>query len=261
MRRLTAILTLALLLVGPAAMAAILNVPADHATLADAVSAASAGDQITIDDGTYTLSSTVYVTKSLTITGESEAGVVLQVDAGTGYGLSLAADDITLEYFTLDVITAGAEAGYPIHASGTNTLPGGTGYYNLLIQHLTVKGDATSTPKRRAGIDIHGFTDVTLLDVESRDASYGNGIQFTGCINVNASDITTSNNQWGSIAIYCSQPAYMNRGCDNVVLDGFTMNLAENGIFQQDEFGLFSTNVSGRRSSASATATTWSPPE
>ena len=244
MRRLSLILCLALLLVAPATMAAVINVPADEPAIADAIAAAAPGDQIIIADGTYPITETLIVNKSLTITGQSEAGVILEINTGASWGINLRAHDITLAYLTLDVISNTPVGGFPIHASGTTTLPGGTGYDNLTIQHLTVKNDLTTTPQRRAGIDIHGYNNVVLDDIDSRDASFGNGVQLTGVDGAVISNITTSNNAWGSIAIYCSGPTYFNRASDNIVIDGATMSLGENNIYQQDEFGLFSTNIS-----------------
>jgi len=239
-----AVALLALLALAPTAMAAVINVPADQPTIAAAITAASAGDQILIADGTYSITAQLSITKSLTITGNisDEAAVILQGNVGSGYVFSVASDNVTLEYMTLDIVTAGTDAGYPIHASGTGNPPGG--YSNLTIQHLTVKGDLTTTPKRRSGVDVHGYTNVTLSYITSSDASWGNGVQVTGCVGVTMDHITTFNNAWGSIAVYCSAPGYLNRGSSNVVIDGSTANLAENYIFQQDEFGLVSTNVS-----------------
>ncbi len=225
-----------------AANAAIINVPADQPTIAAAVAAAVAGDQVTIDNGTYLISSTLNVTTGITITGQSEAGVILQIDTGASWGISLAADDITLEYVTLDVISTTPEGGYPIHAAGISNPPGG--YSNLTIQHVTVQGDATTGPKRRTGVDVHGYNNVILDFITSRDASWGNGVQVTGCVGVTMSNITTLNNSWGSIAIYVSQPAYLNRPSANVTIDGATMSLGESNIYQQDEFAMVSTNVS-----------------
>ena len=238
----TAVATALVLIWAPAILAAVINVPADQPTIDAAITAAVAGDQIVIADGIYPVSSTLNVTKSLTLTGQSEAGVILQIDTGASWGMYLAADDIIVENMTLDVVTSGPEAGFPIHAAGTTNLP--NGFSNLTLQHLTVKGDLTTTPKRRTGVDVHGYNNVVLDDIDARDASWGNGVQVTGCVGVTMSNITTSNNAWGSIAVYVSGPAYLNRGSDNVVIDGNTLALGENSIYQQDESGLFSTNVS-----------------
>ncbi len=241
-RSTVAVTLLALCAFAMTASAAVINVPADQPTIAAAIAAASPGDQILIADGTYSITSTLDVGKSLTITGNSEAGVILQGDVAAGYVFYVHADNVTLEQMTLDIVTATAEAGYPIHASGTPNPP--NGYNNLTIQHLTVQGDLTTTPKRRSGVDVHGYNNVTLSYITSSDASWGNGVQVTGCIGVTMDHITTFNNAWGSIAIYISGASYLSRGSDNVVIDGATLSLGENSIFQQDEGGFFSTNVS-----------------
>ena len=56
-------------------------------------------------------------------------------------------------------------------------------------------------------------------------------------------NITTLNNAWGSMAIYCSSSSYLNRGSSGINIDGTTCSFGEGTVFTQDEFGLTNTGV------------------
>ncbi|MDB5437709.1 MAG: hypothetical protein JWM33_136, partial [Caulobacteraceae bacterium] len=70
-----------------------------YTTIQAAVAAANAGDTIFISNGDYTLSSTLNIDKSLTILGESEAGVTIH-GASIGYGMNVTGDHVSLSDFT-----------------------------------------------------------------------------------------------------------------------------------------------------------------
>ena len=203
-------------------------------TIEAALGDADPGDEIYVPDGDYYPPNSLAINQSVTLSGESEAGVVIHLPAVYGYGFSVAASDVTLENFT--VACNVANTAYPFHISGTSNKP--IGFDNLTMQNITVSGTHT-----RAGIDIHGYNHVTLSGLTSRDATGGNGFQITGCVDVDMDNITALNNAWGSIAIFCSRSDYMNRGSDDVVIDGATLDV-DAVPFSQDEFGLFNTNYS-----------------
>ncbi len=201
------------------------------ATIQAAIDAVN-GSTVTIANGTYT--ETLTINKPLTLTGESETGVIINIPAAGGYGILVTSGDVLMENFTL--ATNAANENYPIHASGTSNPP--NGFTNLTLQNITI-----SNAHRRTGFDIHGFNNVLLSYLTSQDAWGGNGLQVTGCIGVTIDNITTSGNAWGSMAIYASGPSYLNRGSDNVNIDGNTLSLGEGNLFSQDEFGLTNTNI------------------
>lgn len=205
-----------------------------YATIEAAIAAAVDFDVITIDDGTYNPPSTLAVNKALTITGASEAGVIINIPAAGGYGISVGSGDVTLENFTL--ATNVTNQNYPIHASGATELP--SGFTNLTLRNITIQGT-----HRRTGFDVHGFNTVIMSNLTSSDATGGNGAQITGCVGVTIDNITTTNNAWGSFAIYASNSSYLNRGSSNVVIDGASCVFSEGNLFSQDEFGLFNTNI------------------
>ncbi len=230
----TMLLALALMLWAAGAFAATITVPTDFGTIEAALTAALPGDTVYILDGTYTPVGTLYVNQAQTVTGQSESGVLINIPAAGGYGFSVASHDVILENFTL-VANVG-NINYPIHASGTGNPA--NGYDNLTIQNVTISG-----AHQRTGFDVHGYNTVVLSHLTSSDATGGNGLQITGCIDVVMNNITTSNNTWGSIAIYSSSSSYLNRGSDNVAIDGTTLSLGEQNLYNQDEFGLFNTNI------------------
>jgi hypothetical protein len=229
---------IAILMIATSASAATINVPADQPTIHDAIAAAAPGDIVFVADGTYAITSTINLPAALTLQGQSEAGVILQVDCGSGYGVHPSTGGVTLQDFTIEVVTpSGIYAGYAIHASGTPDVQDG-----LTVRNVTIQG-AGGVDKRRAGLDIHGYDNVVLDNVTSKDATWGNGIQITGCANVTVDNCTTTNNAWGSLAIYCSQYLVPTRASSDVAIDGATCVFNEGNVFIENEFGLTSTGI------------------
>ncbi len=233
-KHLLAIALLASMMIAGMVSAATINVPADYATIEAALAAAAPGDDIQIADGTYNLTGTLTINQALTLNGQSEGGVTINIPAAGGYGISVNASNVILSNFTL--AANATNNNYPIHASGTTNPPNGWDY--LTIQHVTIQG-----AHQRTGFDVHGYNHVVLSYLTSSDATGGNGVQVTGCVDVDMDHITTLNNAWGSIAIYCSSSSYLNRGSDDVYIDGDTCSLGEQNLYNQDEFGLFNTNI------------------
>lgn len=213
--------------------AATLDVMDDYGgSLHAAIAAASPGDILYMDDGTYPVATTLYVTAGLTLLGQSEAGVTLDASTNTGYGLHVSGNAVVLENFTL----LPPDQNYPIHASGTSNLP--DGYSGLTVRHVTISGS-----HRRTGLDIHGYDDVTISGVISSNAYGGNGLQFTGCHEVDVDNVTTSGNAWGSLAVYVSSYFTPARACDDVVIDGDSCSFGEHVVFTEDIAGTASTNI------------------
>ena len=233
MRHLLLSITTLFLLAALPAAAAVINVPADQPTIASGLAAAAVGDTVLVADGIHVQSGTLNVTQGVTLTGASEAGCVIDASAVGGYGISVAASDVTLESFTM-LPTA---VNFPIHASGTTNPP--NGFDNLTIRSVTIVG-----AHQRTAFDVHGYNNVVLSGLTAGDATGGNGFQVTGCVNVDADNLVSSANAWGSFAIYCSGPSYLNRACDDVVIDGDSCSFGETYVYRQDEFGLVNTNVS-----------------
>ena len=223
--------------VASVSLAATINVPADQPTIHDAISIAVPGDIVLVADGTYAVNSTINIATALTLQGQSQAGVILEVDCGAGYGIHPSVGGITLRDFTLSVTAASNQSGYVIHASGTPDVQDG-----LTVRNVTIQG-AGAAAQRRAGLDIHGYDNVVLDNVTSMNATWGNGIQLTGCDNVTVDNCTTTGNAWGSLALYCSQYLVPTRASSNVTIDGDTCVFNEGNVFIENEFGLTCTGI------------------
>jgi len=233
------ILAVGLLAAGAWAQTTI-TVPTDQPTVHAAVLAANAGDTVYVLDGIHTFTNTLNIDKAITLEGQSENGVIFDIDTDAGYGIHPSVGGITLKNFTMNVISDGViRSGYPIHASGTPAVQNG-----LVVDHVTIQGSGGGImTERRAGLDIHGYDNVVLTYVTSKDATYGNGIQITGCTNVDVDNCTTMNNAWGSLAIFVSTPLDPDRACDDVYIDASTCSFGENNVYIENQYGLVSTNV------------------
>jgi hypothetical protein len=135
--------------------------PATSPTLQNAVNAAVAGDTVNIENGTY-FSSNTTIGKALTVTGQSQAGVIIgpsiadpntggTFDAGYSHGFDVSANGVTIQTLTLD-------------GSANATLP--TTKYNFSAGVVTVDNP---------GPNISGLT-VTNVTVKN---VYKRGIQIS----------------------------------------------------------------------------------
>lgn len=212
--------------------AATINVPGDQPTIQAAIDAANSGDVIQVANGTYPATTTLFIDKSLSIIGESESGVVIDVTAATSYGIHIKASGVTLQNFTV-LPNPNSNDHYCIKANPA-TLP--VIYENLTLDHITISGS------RRSAFDVHGYNNVVLSNLTATGTTRGVGVAIAGCHNVDMSNITTSGNAWGGVAIYVSKPQYINRGSDNVNFDFANSTLAD-GIYAEDEEGLVNTNI------------------
>ena len=215
--------------------AATLTVPSPYATIQAAVAAAGDGDVIQITNGTYTLTTTLYLNHELTIIGESEAGVIINATAVGGWAINPNKSNTSLSYMT--IIPNGTTGGYPIHV-GDNIGPAVIS--NVSLSHMTING------AKKTAFDFNGVTNLSLSYLTATNTTGGNGVQVSGCTNVTVNNITTSGNAWGGFAIYVGNlpPSSVGRGSDNVNIDGTTCSFAENTkIYNQDENGFFNTNI------------------
>ena len=212
--------------------AATINVPGDQPTIQAAIGAANSGDVIQVANGSYSATTTLVIDKSLSIIGESESGVIIDVTTATSYGIHIKASDVTLQNFTV-LPNPDSNDHYCIKANPA-TLP--VIYENLTLDHITINGS------RRSAFDVHGYNDVVLSNLTATGTTRGVGVAISGCHNVDMSNITTSGNAWGGVAIYVSKPQYLNRGSDNVNFDFANSDVAD-GIYAEDEEGLVNTNI------------------
>ncbi len=224
-------------LLATSGLTATLTVPGDYATVHEAVAAAVAGDVVAVSNGTYTFTSTLNIPVGITLDGESEAGTIFEINCGSGYGIHPSVGGVTLQDFTLSIPAASTQSGFIVHASGTPNVQDG-----LTVENVTIQGSGAAA-QRRAGLDIHGYDNVSLSNVSSNDATWGNGIQLTGCSGVTVESCSTGNNAWGSLAIYCSQYLVPTRASSNVTINGDNSVFGEGNVFIENEFGLTCSGI------------------
>lgn len=204
----------------------------------NAVNLSVDGDIIKLTNGVYSVTATLNLNRSLTIEGESEAGVVINATAvpANAWAINVNKSNTTLSNFTL---LPNAASGYPIHvaAGGPNPMPVLT---NISLHHITING------AKRTAFDLNGVSNVILRYLTATNSTGGNGIQISGGWNVTADHITTSGNAWGGIAVYVSKPypSGLGRGSNNVVIDAASSSIGESRpVYVQDESGFVNTNV------------------
>ncbi|KAA3656069.1 MAG: T9SS C-terminal target domain-containing protein, partial [Calditrichaeota bacterium] len=148
-------------------------------TIQAAINTASATDVVHVAAGTYNEHLTI--SKALTVVGDDEATVIIDAGAGSGYGIDISADDVTLQYFTLVGDVTNSAARYGVKPSGVD---------NFTAEHLTVK------EWYRTGVDLNGVTNSYLTDIDSRD-NLGFGVSTIDGVNIEFNNMTTVNNAWG----------------------------------------------------------------
>lgn len=171
-----------------------------------AINGATSGQTICVADGTYV--GALSINKdNLTIEGQSQAGVIIDATAATGYHFTVEGSNIVLRNFTLNGKNT-SPASYGIKASGLNA---STQRTNLTIENVTVNNTY------RSGIDINGIDGVTVNNVTVSGVPYGVGLALSDVNNATVSNVTTSNNTWGGVAVY-TYGRYYPGGSDNITL-------------------------------------------
>lgn len=139
------------------------------------------GNTIFIKNGTY--DENPNVSKSLTLAGESEAGVTITADNG-GYGLENTVDGLNM---TFENFTLANSQHYGFKLTGSDAT----------LKNVTVKNSA------RSEIDFNGMSSVTLRNVTvDGQVTSGNGVSFTNSNNIDIDGLTTTGNEWGGVALY-----------------------------------------------------------
>ena len=183
---------LAVVSLAPAANAATITVPGQCLTIEDAITAASAGDTIIVDSGTY--KENVVINKSIALIGVDTGAGQPVVDGGILYGI-----------------------GSIIFSIGID----------IKADHVMVQGfNVTSS---HTGIEIEGSNNCNLTRNTVNSNNYG--IYIDGSSNNNTVAGNTVNNNWGSIIsnIYYYYYGLYVGGSGNTVT-GNTVNNNDKGI-------------------------------
>lgn len=236
------------------------STPADaYTSIQTAIDNSTDGDVIQIADGTYTISATIEVTKSVTLQGTSQAGTIINASGATGgfgkFGIHSSKSNITFNDFTLTAPAGSGGRGFKLEGTTTNTsglAQDGSRSANVSINRVTVNGDGGTSS--RTGIDFNGINNVSLTDVTSANNG-GNGISLTDCSNVTMTNITTSGNKWGGVALY-TKGQYYPGGISGVTITN--LNSSEsNPLYNQNE-GTFNSGAPFATSGLSAPQFTYS---
>ncbi|MBK8127941.1 MAG: T9SS type A sorting domain-containing protein [bacterium] len=180
------------------------------ARIQDGINIANSSGSVTASDGTYPEALNIY--KSLTLIGESQAGVVINASAFSDYGIDANGDfNFTFQNFTLDGPDAAITGNYGLKVSGDNA--------TAAISNVTVIGTG------KTGIDLNGLASGSITNCTSSGALSGNGLSLTDCSNFTINGLTTSGNAWGGAAVY-TYGRYNTGGSNNVNFMG-TLNISE----------------------------------
>lgn len=180
------------------------------AAIPAAITAAAPGDTVSVKNGTYTLTSTLNISKAITLSGESESGVVIDASGVAGYGIApSAASGVVLENFTLAGPAANASGRYGVKAYDLT---------NFTIRNVTVRGSG------RSEIDLNRVTGTSLLEnvTANGQGTAGVGIALSNSSGVTLRNISTSGNTWGSVGLYDTS-------------SGPTSNIVFEGTYSYDE--------------------------
>ncbi len=195
------------------------------------------GDIISIADGTYVITSTIEVSKEVTLQGTSQAGTIIDGSSATGgfgkFGFHSSKSNITFSNFTLTGPTGSQGRGFKIEGTTTNVPSGtqnGVRSSNVTFSNVTVNGDGGVAS--RTGIDVNGVNTVSLTNVTSNDNG-GNGISFTDCNDITLLNVSTSGNEWGGVALY-TKGQFFPGGVSNVTITNLN-STEDNPLYNQNE--------------------------
>ena len=158
----------------------------DHETIAGAINSATPGDHIQLAPVTFV--EHVAIGIPLTISGDASGGTILDVSAADGWGVTLSADHITIEDFT--IIGGGDNTAYAVHSE-----PGISG---LTIDNVDV------FESTRSCIDLNGLTGPyinVIRDVTVSGSVIGFGLALSTCADVLIENVSSVNNAFGDVAI------------------------------------------------------------
>ncbi len=194
------------------------------ATIQEGINAVLDNGTVYVLNGNYAEALTV--SKNLTLTGESEAGVIIDASSFSAYGINSSATNVNFNNFTM-IGPLPAAFGYGLKIAGDLT--------NCTIANVTVQNCG------RSGIDINGADLGSLLNV-TVTGNGGVGLGITDGRNITIENITTSGNAWGGIGIY-TQGTYYTGGTDNIVLTGTNSFGEITGLYTEEGGGFPITNL------------------
>jgi filamentous hemagglutinin family protein len=191
------------------------------------VDVAAQGDTVHVDAGTYALPGELRITKSLSLLGAGAGGTIFN-SASTGYGVFVAADDVTLGGFTFNGNPAGS---YGVKVQPNSADPGAR-LRRFAIADVAINGT------RRTGLDLNGVVGAVIDGVTVTGAIAGNGVSITDSADVMVRNTTTSGNAWGGLALYQAN-RFFDQQVGDIVVEAGNVFGEVRGLYTQDESALF----------------------
>ncbi len=185
------------------------------------------GHTIFLGNGNYQVTGTINVNKGLTIVGESQAGVNINMSGIDGYGWNVTASNVTIQNLTVQGTVGGNTA---------RTFKFGPGPNSSVISNGNLSNITVNNSSKTA-FDIHGVNNFVGNSLTANNTASGNGLSLSGVNGAVINNFNGSNNAWGDIAIYTS--TYVNRGSSNLQINN-TGNLV---IYGQDSSNSLGNDV------------------
>ncbi|MES2498090.1 MAG: filamentous hemagglutinin N-terminal domain-containing protein [Pseudomonadota bacterium] len=200
-------------------------------TIQSGIDAVAAGGTVDIRDGTYSLSNTLTLDKTVSLLGESQAGTIIDSSGQNLYGIRVKADAVTLSGFTLLGSSANVgNANYGIKVEANSGDANGRND-NFTVRNVTVSGS------RKNGIDLNATLGATIDGVTVTGVTAGNGIAVSDSARLTVRNTQTSGNAWGGLALY--QTNNLTGGgstqqLTNITIEGNNSFGESNGLYLQD---------------------------
>ncbi|MCG8374757.1 MAG: right-handed parallel beta-helix repeat-containing protein, partial [Balneolales bacterium] len=185
----------------------------------------NANDTLVIGDGTYDLSTSQLLIDidDIAIIGESESGTIIDAtDVPSSAGVLISSDGVSIQQMTINGPSANT-FGLKFSPTTDDT----TKSYS--VKNVTVVGSG------RTEIDLIGVVGAVLDNVTADGNDTGGvGIAITDSRNIELTNITTLDNQWGGIGIFTAG-RFADGGTSNVSISG-TNSLGEsNPIYAEND--------------------------
>ena len=194
------------------------------------VNAVVTGGTVNVADGTYNLSNTLFIQKSLTLLGASEAGTIFNASGLSVYGMRVHADNVSVSNFTLLAPSAASSSTYGMKVEvGAGDANGNARIDNFAISNVSISGS------RKTGLDLNSVIGATIDNVNVTGAIAGNGISITDSADVTVRNTTTSGNAWGGLALYQANGGTgSNQQLTGITIEGNNAFAESNGLYLQD---------------------------
>lgn len=202
-------------------------------TVAGGINAVVSGGTVNVAAGTYTQSSTLNVSKSVTLAGAGQGDTFIDARSVNSYGMQVSADNVTLRDFTLYGPAANFASAYGIKVSP------GSSNASARLRDLTI-ARVSSRGAGKAELDLNGVDGALIDQVTLNGALVGNdsstsagaGLQLTDSANITVRNSRTLNNAWGGLAIYQANN-YYNQQVSGIQIEANNQFTESNPVYMQ----------------------------